>query len=553
MHPLRNLLNSPAKSIASAAFLISSTTLLSRIIGIVRDRAFAHYFGIGPVMDAYYAAFKIPDFIYNLLIVGALSTGFIPIFTALYYTDNDKEKAWKLASNMLNIAGITLAVCSGIGIVCAPYIARLVGSGFDASTLELTTRFTRIIFISPVFLGISMVLGGILQSLRHFLTYSLAPILYNVGILLGTTVLYPLIGITGIAWGVVLGALLHTLVQWYGARSAGFTWAWFVQLKNESVRTIGKLMIPRTMGLALTQVNTVAMSIIASRLGSGSVSAFNLANNIQGVPAGIIGIPFALAVFPLLSASAATKTSANNFAELLGSTMRNVLFLIIPVSVLYSVLRAQIVRVLYGSGAFNWDATVITADALAFFSLGLVAQSLTPLLARAFYAYSDTKTPFFISVCAEVCTLVLAIGLTSFPGYIPQGLSPLAGVAGLAFASSLGALCNMALLYLFLHKKNNRLEHWLLIKTLLKTSCAGLAMAFVIQLLKLPLANLVDMNRGWGILLQGLLAGLVGLMTYIGMCTLLRVPELEIVMESLKRRLLKTRVITGAVDDGSSV
>lgn len=549
---LRSLVNSPSKTIASAAFLISSTTLISRLVGILRDRAFAHYFGIGPVMDAYYAAFKIPDFIYNLLIVGALSTGFIPIFTNLYLGEN-KEKAWKLASSILNIAGITLAVSSLIGILCAPWIARAVAPGFNDETFRLTTEFTRIIFISPVLLGISMVLGGILQSLRHFLIYSIAPILYNIGIILGVVVLYPFIGVAGIAWGVVLGALLHTSVQWYGSHHAGFRWSAVVNFKDRNVQTIGKLMVPRTMGLALTQINAVAMSILASTLGSGSVGAFSLANNIQGVPAGIIGIPFALAVFPLLSEAAVTIEGKTVFKELVSSTLRNVVFLLIPISILFLMLRAQIVRVLYGTGAFDWHATVTTADALAFFAFGLIAQSLVPLLARAFYAYSDTRTPFYISIFSEGCTLAIALALTRPELGLTLHAPELFSVAGLACASSAGITINAVLLYYFLNKKVAGLENQRLFKTLLKTTGAAFGMAIVVELLKTPLASLLDTTYGWGILLQGLISGIVGLLIYIGLCTLLRVPELEIVMESLKRRLLKSRIISGAVDDGSSV
>lgn len=549
---LRSLVSSPSKTIASAAFLISSTTLISRLVGVLRDRAFAHYFGIGPVIDAYYAAFKIPDFIYNLLIVGALSTGFIPIFMSLYASDS-KEKSWKLASTILNIAGITLSACALCGIIAAPWIARAVGPGFDTETLHLTTKFTRIIFISPVLLGLSMVLGGILQSLRHFLTYSIAPILYNIGIILGVTVLYPLIGVTGIAWGVVVGALLHTGVQWYGAYLAGFRWSALLNFKDRHVKMIGRLMIPRTMGLALTQINTVIMSSLASTLGPGNVSAFNFANNIQGVPTGIIGIPFALAVFPLLSEAAANSKGKTMFKELVGSTLRNVIFLLVPISVLFLMLRAQIVRVLYGTGAFDWNATITTADALAFFALGLLAQSLIPLLARAFYAYSDTRRPFYISIFSELCTLAIALMLTwpklGITAYAPE----LHSVAGLACASSAGVVINTVLLYYFLDKKIAGLENQQLFKTLLKTLGAAFGMAIVIQLLKTPLALVVDTSRGWGILLQGLISGIVGLLIYIGLCTLLRVPELEVVMESLKRRLLKTRIITGAIDDGSSL
>lgn len=548
---LRSIITSPSKTIASAAFLISATTLVSRIVGILRDRAFAHYFGVGQVMDAYYAAFKIPDFIYNLLIVGALSTGFIPIFTSLFFKSDDKQPAWKLANSILNIAGISLSCASILGIVCAPWISRAVGPGFDPYTLELATRFTRIIFISPVLLGISMVLGGILQSLRYFLSYSLAPILYNVGIIIGVVILVPLIGVTGIAWGVVLGAFLHTITQWHAVHLAGFRWKKVFSLRDKNVRTIGSLMIPRTLGLALTQLNAVAMSIIASTLGTGSVGVFNLANNIQGVPIGIIGVPFALAVFPLLSEAVAKKTDGH-FRTLVSATLRNVIFLLIPISILFLMLRAQIIRVLYGTGAFDWNATITTANTVAFFSLGLLAQSLIPLLARAFYALSETRTPFLVSIFSEACTLAAALLFTQPRFGVALHVPTLMNVAGLACAASIGATINALILYFLLRRKMLGLHDQELFVLLLKTGAAGAGMAIAIQLCKYPVALLVDMDRWWGILLHGFISGIVGLLIYAALAALLRVPELSAILEGLKRRFLKKKMVPGAIDDGST-
>jgi putative peptidoglycan lipid II flippase len=200
------LFNSRSKSVTGAALIISVATLISRITGLVRDRIFAHYFSAGPTMDAYYAAFKIPDLIYNLLIIGALSAGFIPTFTKLFNQNEDKTEAWKLANNVLNITAASLIILSIICIAFAGFFAPIIAPGFSADSQQLVAQMTRIMFGSTVLLGISMVIGGILQSLRAFFLYSLAPIFYNLGIIAGAVIFVPLFGTTGLAWGVVLGA-----------------------------------------------------------------------------------------------------------------------------------------------------------------------------------------------------------------------------------------------------------------------------------------------------------------------------------------------------------
>ena len=520
-------LNTVSKSITGAAYLIASATLLSRVVGLIRDRTFAHYYTAGPVMDAYFAAFKIPDLVYNLLIIGALSAGFIPTFTKLLMTKDDKADAWKLANNVLNIAAISLFVIAIIGIILTPWLAPIIAPGFEGERRDLVIAFTRIMFASPLLMGISMVLGGILQSLRQFLLYSIAPIFYNLGIIFGVVILVPAFGITGIAWGVVLGALLHSALQFYGAYASGYRWKWIINLRNPETRLIGKLMAPRTLGIAVTQLNTVVVTILASLLPIGSVAVYNYANNLQGVPVGIIGISFALAVFPVLSA-AAGKNDKIDFIKNISATLRQVLFLIIPSSIVVILLRAQIVRVVLGTGQFDWTATIHTADALALFGLSLFAQSLIPLFARAFYALSNTKTPFVIGVIAELISIIAALLL----------MKPY-GVAGLALASSIGAIINFALLAITLRQLAGPMEEQKLLTLLYKLSVAAIVMALVTQFLKTPLAKIVDMERFWGILSQGLISGTMGLLVYGVICWLLKVEEILLLHASLKKRWMK--------------
>lgn len=538
---LNRLFNSESKSITGAALLLSTTTLISRIIGLLRDRIFAHYFGAGSVMDAYYAAFRVPDLIYNLLIAGALTAGFIPVFIKLFYESEDKSVAWKLVNNVLNIVGVTLAFITFFGIIFTPLLVKMVAPGFTEENLDLVVRFTRIMLLSPLFLGISMVLGGVLQSLRQFLLYSFAPIFYNLGIIFGAAVLTKIFGVTGLAYGVVLGAGLHLLLQIFGVHKNHFRWKWEFNLKDSSTRLIGNLMLPRAFGLAVTQINILIITAMASLLPIGSVSVFNYANNLQAVPAGIIGIPFALAVFPVLSRKALHMENGE-FGEQISNTARQIIFLIAPLSVCILLLRAQIVRVVLGSGVFDWNATVSTADALAFFSLGLFAQSLIPLFARSFYALNNTKTPFLIGIVSEVISIISAVLL----------MKPL-GVPGLALAISIGAFVNLILLVVWLEKKTKVVINYSFFIMLLKISGASLIMGVVVQISKYPLAELFDQRYFMGILSQGLVAGILGFLAYGLLCKLLKVEEMTLLQASLRKRWFKVRSVGEGVDEAEKL
>ncbi len=522
-------LNGQSKSITGAAIIISGATLVSRLVGLLRDRIFAHYFGAGPIMDAYYAAFKIPDLIYNLLIVGALSAAFIPTFTKLFNSGADKSPAWKLANNVLNITAVSLTVLSILGIIFTPALAPLIAPGFSAASKQLVINFTRIMFGSTILLGLSMVIGGVLQSLRAFFLYSLAPIFYNVGIIIGAVVLVPLWGLNGLAWGVVLGAFLHFSLQTYSAYANGYRWRWQLNWKDKETKLIGKLMIPRTLGLAISQLNLIIITVLASLLPVGSVAIFNFANNLQAVPIGIIGIPFALAVFPVLS-MAASQNNMEEFIKNLSSTIRQILFLIIPLSIILMLLRAQIVRVVLGTGKFDWAATINTADTLALFALSLFAQALIPVIARAFYALSNTKTPFVIGVISELFSIIAALML----------MKPL-GVAGLALAFSVGSILNFMILTVVLRGILKKIDGEKIFSSFIRIILAAIPMALVIQFAKYPLAKIFDQTRFFGIFGQGAVASLAGLAIYLLICYLLKVPELMQIKNSLARRWLQTK------------
>jgi len=564
---IKRLFNGQIDSITIAAALVAMSSLVSRFLGIFRDRILAGEFGAGDTLDIYYAAFRIPDLVFNLLVLGALSAGFIPIFTSLIKGSADlsgtgrgssfpqhshdfkqevdsgrsratgtisaesNKAAWELASNILNILGLSLIILSGLGIIFAPCLMRLVVPGFSPEKQELTANLTRIMFLSPVFLGFSSVLGGILQSFKRFFVYSLSPIMYNIGIILGALFLVPLWGVYGLAWGVVLGALMHMLIQLPTVLSLGFRYIPRIEFSNKEVRKIGLMMVPRTMSLAISQINLLVITVIASTLASGSLTVFNFANNLQSFPIGIFGISFAVAAFPTLSAIAINKKKlVDNFS----STLRQILFFIVPATVLLLTLRAQIIRVILGTGHFDWEDTILTINTLGFFTISLFAQATIPLLIRVFYARHNSKIPFFVGLVAAVVNVFLSLWLAARMG-----------VAGLALAFSIANIINFIMLWLILRVEIGQLDELRVLFSTIKFSAAAMACGITVQGMKLVIWPYIDMTKFWGVLTQGLVAGLSGIIIYIIICSILRSEELFHFWSSIKRRLPWAKVETG--------
>lgn len=528
---ISKLLNGQSKTITGAAIILGAASLASRLLGLVRDRVLAHYFGAGPIMDAYGAAFKIPDLIYTLSILGALSAGLIPIFTKIYLkSGEDKKQAWNLISNTINILTVGLGAAAIVLIIIAPWLAPLVAPGFVGEKKEMMILFTRIMLVSPILLGLSAVVGGVLQSLKNFFIYSLSPIFYNVGIIIGATALVPLFGLKGLALGVVLGAFLHLIVQLPSLWRAGFHYAPIFNWRDNNFRAMIRLIIPRTLGLAALQINMVVITAIASTLTAGAVAVFNYAYNLQSFSLGIVGVSFAVAALPTFSTLAAGKNwpaMIKNFS----SVARQMLFFIIPLSVIFLMLRAQIVRVALGSGAFDWDATIRTADTLAFFSLSLFAQCLSMLLARGFYALEDTKTPLKIGMITVAVCVALSWYFTRVTGWF--------GVEGLALAFTLASMINTALFWIFLRLRLGSLDEENILRAVYKMSVAALLMGLAIQGLKYVVAPIVNMETFLGIFTQGAIAGLGGLVVYVLTGLLLRSHEMFVFIETIKKRLVR--------------
>lgn len=520
----------PMESITAAAFIIALSGFASRFLGLFRDRVLASQFGAGDTLDAYYAAFRIPDLLYNLLILGALSAAFIPVFTGLI-SNKKEDEGWELVSGMLNIVVFILIISAAVMAIFAPFIIHLITPGFSGEKMELTVTLTRIMFLSPIFLGISAIFGGVLVSLKKFLIYSIAPIMYNFGIIIGALFFVKYMGPKGLALGVILGALLHMLIQYPAVKFSGFKFKpiLFEAFKNENIKKIIRLMIPRTMGIAVNQINLLVITIFASTLASGSLAIFNLANNIQSFPLGIFGVSFAVAVFPTLSAYA-SKGMTDKFVENFSKTFRRIIFFIIPLSIFILLLRAQLVRVILGTGQFNWEDTVLTFETLGFLTVSLFTQCLIPLLARSFYAIHNTKTPFYVALASEAVNIILVILLIK--NY---------AVSGLAIAFSAASILNMALLFAILRKKIGYLDEKNILSSVFKVLLAATIAGMVTQVLKYSISFFANIDTFVGIFAQLIISGGIGIIVFLLMSYLLRIEEFFHFKNSISKKLFRTR------------
>lgn len=521
------LFNSQSRSVTSAAFILALASLGSRFLGLVRDRLLAGQFGAGDTLDIYYAAFRIPDLIYNLLVLGALSAGFVPIFVSLWQDEKARQDAWKFVNSLLNILLLGLMVLGILFFIFAPFLMKLITPGYAADKMAAVVMLTRIMFFSPLLLGLSTVFGGVLQSAKRFLIFSLTPIFYNLGIIFGIIFFVPRWGISGLAYGVVLGAFLHLIVQLPTLKSLGYRYCWMINWRNSGVQRLAKLIIPRVLTIANSQLTFLAITVLASGLAAGSLAVFNLAYNIWTFPMGLFASSLAVAVFPNLSAAAAKKDKAG-FAKMFSESFRQILFLIVPASFLLVVLRAQIVRVILGTGKFDWSDTIFTISALQYLCIGLFAESLMLLLIRGFFAFEDTKTPFWLGLIGSICRI---FGAWLFGLY--YGL----GVAGLALGYSIGGIFNMFLLWFFLRRKVGDLDEKEIFWSGLKIVVASLIAGFGAWLGLRLINNFVNNKTFIGIFSQGLGAGLIGIIIYFLAGFILRLKEMLTFWQGLKNRL----------------
>jgi putative peptidoglycan lipid II flippase len=545
---LNHIFNSQTKTITFAAILLAGSVLISRLLGLVRDRLLAGKFGAGEELDIYFAAFRIPDFVYGILIMGGITAVFLPVFSE-YFSKNEEE-GWQLANNVLNCFLVLLIFLCGVLAIFTPLLVKFVAPGFNQEQKELAISLTRIMFLSPIFFGLSSVFSGILHYFNRFFAYSLAPILYNLGIIFGIIFFVPIFGLWGLAYGVVLGAFLHWVLQIPAAKTSGFKYLPVFNFKFPGLVKIFKLMLPRTIGAAAYHINLVVITAIASTLAAGSIAIFNFSNNLQYFPIGLVGASFAIAAFPALSRAWA-EGAKEKFLKGFCSVFRQILFLIIPISILMFLLRAQIVRLVLGTGEFDWLATRLTAASLGLFCLGIFAFAFIPFLARAFYAFQDTKTPVIIGVSSMVLNIVLAISLVwllgfqnPFQQFITNTLKLQEikdiSVVGLPLALSISGIFQFFLLLVFLRKRMGDIRLKEIWQSFWKVIIATILMSVATYLVLQITAGLVDMNTFKGVLSQAVSAVLTGTIVYFLITYLLRSPESKTIWSSISKQFTRS-------------
>jgi len=447
------------RGVREAAFLLALATIVSNLLALLRDRLLASRFGAGIELDMYYAAFRVPDLLYAFSLFFVASTAIIPLFLERF--SEGEQRAQAFFDTVFSVFVTSVILLAIVAYVSMPFIVPFYVPGFDTESKQEVIAMSRILLVSQLFLGLSSLLSSILQSFRKFFVYAATFLFYNIGIIAGILLFAPRWGLRGLAWGVVLGALLHIIIQIPSLIRTGFYPRIGVWMFSEMAQVFQKS-FPRTAGLVVAQITFVMVTAIASTLGAGSIAVFQLSFNLQSIPLTVIGLSYSVAAFPTM-AELIIKHERAVFFKHVVSASRSIIFWTLPITVLFITLRAHIVRVVLGAGEFGWADTRLVAASLALFAVGIVAQSLTALFVRAFYAIGNARVPLIINVFTLVVTVACSFFFVRALQEIPAVHAsffhilrvvdvPQAAVLGLPLAFALGALVNMALLGFYLRR-----------------------------------------------------------------------------------------------------
>lgn len=536
-------------TLAAAALILGAAGFLSKLLGLVRDRLLAARFGAGDTLDVYYAAFQLPDIIYTLLLTGAASAAILPVF--IEYDQKGEASAGRFLSNLLTVFSVAAVLLASGAWLLAPWLLSFIAPGFDAAAAGRAAGLTRIVLLNTVFLGIAGILSTVLQARHRFFVFALPPIVYNLGVIAGIVFFAPFFGLAGLAYGVVAGGLGQVLVQLPALWGLGLRFRPMFSLREAGLRRVARTSLPRVAALGMSQLTLVALTAIASYFASGSISVFKLSLNLMYVPVGLFGVSWALALFPKLS-SASIARQGESFREHVAMGVRSVLFWTLPAASLAIVLRAHIVRVILGSGIFDWEDTRLVAAVLAVIGVAMISEGLLPLLLRAFYALGRTLEPLFLDIAASVLTVSGALGLSMLFLASPRTLEMAARVLrvsdlappyilAVAMAFAVGSLLNVFLLARSLRKVSFRqlgVKLSFEFNACLTMAGAALLGGLAAYVALLPFPAVVATNTFFGIFLQGAVAGVVGLTVYAIILITQKNPEMLAIIQVLRQRLI---------------
>lgn len=558
MEKILRIFTKESGSINQAALLLGSFTLLSQILALFRDRSIAHFVGPSASLDAYYAAFRIPDLIFICIASLASITVLIPFIVSRMEGDKVTPAAHKYLNDVFTVFFSLMIFVSTVAFFLMPYLVHFIAPGFSAEYQREVIMISRIMLLSPIFMGLSNLFGTITQLFRKFFIYSLSPIFYNIGIIIGVIFLYPIFGIYGMAIGVALGALMHFGIQAFAAYNSGFTPKFSFAVNFKDIKEAVFTSLPRTLGLAFNNIALISIIALASYLESGSISVFNFSFNLQSVPLNIIGISYAVAAFPTLAKSF-NNGKTEEFKKHLKEAARAIVFWSLPVIFLFVVLRAQIVRVILGSGSFSWDNTRLVAAALAIFSVSVMAQGMITLLSRSYYATGNTRRPLLVNLSCSVFIIFLSFVLLRFFENIPmfryfiESLLKVNDIRGtevlmLPLAYSIGTISNFILHWFFIKKDFMPNESFIT-----KTFFQSLGASFFLGLIGYLSLNIFSPIFGTttflGVFFQGFISGILGIVAAILVLYLLKNEELKELTKTLHTKFWRAKVLAPSSEE----
>jgi len=555
MEKILKIFTGESGSINQAAFLLGCLTLLSQVLALFRDRSIAHFVGPSTSLDAYYAAFRVPDLIFICIASLASVTVIIPFLVAKMEGGKVTKTAQKYLNDILTVFFSLMTLVALVVFFLMPYLISFIAPGFAQLYQAKVVLLSRIMLLSPVLMGLSNLFGIVTQLFRKFFIFSLSPIFYNLGIIIGVIFLYPIFGIYGLALGVVLGALMHFLVQFFASRSCGFIpkfslFSFAINFKD--IKNTVWISFPRTLGLAFNNIALIFIIALASFLKSGSISIFNFSFNLQSVPLNIIGISYAVAAFPTLAKSFFSGQK-EEFKKHLKEASRAIVFWSLPVIFLFIVLRAQIVRVILGSGSFSWDDTRLVAAALAIFSISILAQGMIILLSRSYYATGNTRRPLIVNFSCSILIIILSFLFIHFFEnvllfrFFIESLLKVSDIPGtevlmLPLAYSTGTILNFILHWIFI--KKDFIPHESFIS---KTFFQSLGASFFLGLVAYLSLNIFSPVFGtttfWGVFLQGFISGVIGIIAALIILYLLKNEELKDLMQTITTKFWRAKIV----------
>lgn len=532
-----------------AAFWLAAFSALSALLGLFRDRLLASTFGASRELDIYYAAFRVPDMLYTLMLFFAASTAIIPIFLDAW--SSDRKRAEELFGALISFFCAVFVALAAMLFFAFPRLASILFSGFSGSEQDIVVRLGRIMLFSPFLLGLSNIFSSITQAFRRFFVYALSPVLYNIGIIIGIVFFLPRWGLAGLAWGVALGALLHMAIQIPSLRNASIIPRFSLSHLNDIWRVV-TFSAPRTLGLVTTQLVTTIFAGVASTLAAGSLAIFSFASNLEYIPVTLIGLSYSVAAFPSL-AEFSLKKSPSEFQQHFALAFRHILFWSLPFAVFFLVLRAQIVRVILGAGSFSWTDTRLTAAALFLLSIGVIFQGLFLLLVRALYAEGQTMRPVLINVVSALLSIgavfwflrALSPGSTGafmFQAALRLRDIPDIRVLALPFGVLVGSTANFIFLFFVFWAALGWFPTKGIERAVLKISAGGTVGGLVAYGGLNIFSHVFNLQTFLGIFFQGLLSGVFGIGAMVAVLWALRSEELSEIYRGMRGVLWKDHV-----------